>query len=187
MHGATRGATFVVTVLVALIHPGCRSKPGQADPDRVVADTGGYSLRVIVKRPKELKYELYEVTRQGRAGFCGGEDAKEERRPTFLTDLPPDVAEQFRMELTKCPWTESKPQDRGPEGSEPITVVTLGLPNGIDRRFTLFGPQPQADIFVRLIEPVVRKRHDPFLDRLPEATEPPKAPPPAAPASKPGG
>ena len=140
----------------------------------MVADTGGYSMRIRVTRPKEQKYELYEVTRTGRAGFSGGADAMLERVPAYLTDLPPDVAERFRDEISKCPWTQAKPEDRGPEGTEPITFVTIGLPDGPERKFTLFGPQPQVDVFVKLIEPVVRRRHDPFLDRLPEATEVPK-------------
>ena len=160
---------------LALLHaPGCRAAAGKADANRVVADTGGYSLRILMKRPKEQRYELYEVNRQGRAGFSGGAEALTDRLPEFMTDLPPQVAERFRAEIASCPWTESKPEDRGAEGLEPITVVTLGLPNGFDRRFTLHGPQPQVDVFVKLIEPVVRKRHDPYLDRLPEATEVPK-------------
>ena len=184
-HGVSAALMALLLCGVALAVGACRSKPGQVDPDRVVADTGGYALRLVVKRPKELKFELYEVTRKGRAGFCGGEAARDERQPTFMTELPPDVAESFRQELARCPWTEAKPEDRGPEGTEPVTVVTLGLPNGIDRKFTLFGPQPQVDVFVRLLEPVVRKRHDPFLDRLPEATEPPRPKPEPAPVTNP--
>jgi hypothetical protein len=176
-HRISRALAIAGLIALAQI-AGCRAAVGKADVGRAVADTGGCSLRLLVKRPKEQKYELYEVTRAGRAGFSGGAEAMQDRPPTFLIDLPSDVAARFRDEMSKCSWMEAKPDDRGPEDQEPITVVTLGLPNGFDRKFTLYGSQPQVDAFVNLIEPVVRKRHDPYLDRLPQATEPPKAAPP---------
>lgn len=159
---------------IALV--GCAAKGGDAAAiNAPVADTDGYALRLRVQRPSEQKYELYQVTRQGRVGWAGGMDAMEATtKVTFERDLTPDEAKAFREAMAKCPWVEAKPDDRGPEKAEPITMVTLGLPNGAERTFTLRGDQPEVTAWVKLLKPWAAGRHKRDLDRLPEATEPPK-------------
>lgn len=156
---------------------GCAAKGGGAEAiNAPVADTGGYAIRLRVQRPSEQRYELYEVTRQGRVGWAGGMDAMEATtKVTFERDLTPDEAKAFRDAIAKCAWVEAKPDDRGPEKAEPITMVALGLPNGVERTFTLRGDQPEVNAWLKLLKPWASGRHKRDLDRLPEPTEPPKA------------
>jgi len=167
---------FVVVMLAPGAAVGCAAKGGDAAAiNAPVADTGGYALRLRVQRPSEQKYELYQVTRQGRVGWAGGMDAMEAAtKVTFERDLTSDEAKAFRDAIAKCPWVEAKPDDRGPEKAEPITMVTLGLPNGAERTFTLRGDQPEVNAWLKLLKPWAAGRHKRDLDRLPEATEPPK-------------
>ena len=178
MAGARIAAMCVLCLVVPALAPiaGCASKQGDAVAvNAPVADTGGYAIRLRVQRPSEQKYELYEVTRKGRVGWAGGMDAMEATtKVTFERDLTPDEAKAFRDMIAKCPWVEAKPDERGPEKAEPITIVALGLPSGTDRTFTLRGDQPEVNAWLKLLKPWAASRHKRDLDRLPEATEVPK-------------
>jgi len=151
----------------------CASHREAAEANRVVADTGGYGLRLIVKRKSTQQYEMFEISRLGKAGYSGGMAAVN-GEPTYHMVAPPEAIEKFRAALEKCDWVAEKPSDRGPENVEPVTDVTLRLPSGRERMFVLHGPQPQVDIFIEIIKPLFANRHKGMLDRLPESTEPPK-------------
>lgn len=167
---------FAMVVLAPGALVGCAAKGGDAAAiNAPVADTGGYALRLRVQRPSDQKYELFQVSRQGRVGWAGGMDAMEATtKVTYERDLTPDEAKAFRDAIAKCPWIEAKPDDRGPDKAEPITIVALGLPNGAERAFTLRGDQPEVNVWVKLMKPWAAGRHKRDLDRLPEATEVPK-------------
>jgi len=64
-----------------------------------------------------------------------------------------------------------------PDGGELIGNIAFGPLHGPARNFTLHGEQPQVDAFVTMIKPWVGDRHGRLLDKLPEATEPPKVKP----------
>lgn len=167
----------VACAVVALAAVGGCASSGDSGVAAVVADTGGYALRLRVQQPSEQRYELLQVTRQGRVGWAGGQDAMEATtKVTFERDLTTEEAEAFREAMAKSPWVEAKPEDRGPERAEPITAVAVGLPGGIERTFTLRGDQPEVNAWVKRMKPWVAVRHKRTLDRLPEATEPPKVP-----------
>jgi len=163
---------WIALLVVALA--ACAKDRNALEASRVVADTGGYALKLQIKRPSEQRYETLQVSREGRVGYAGGAAAMQNLKPTFERDLTADEADAFRAAILACPWTEAKPDDRGPDKAEPITEVTLGLPSGIERRFTLRGEQLQVDAWVALLKPWVKNRHKPELDMLPKATEPPK-------------
>lgn len=149
---------------------------------RAVADTGGWSLRLVIRRPSRTQYELYEVDRLGYAGYGGGMDALNgEVKHRF--PLTPEAAQRYREAIAQCPWTEAKPEDLGPRNEEPITDVSILARGGVERKFTLRGEQPEVRKFVEILKPVVAKRHERILDQLPRASEGPK---PAAEQAKPG-
>jgi hypothetical protein len=164
----------ILGTLALLLLAACSGKGDGLDASRVVADTGDYSLKLQMKWPKEQRFETLQVSRQGRVGYAGGAEARDGLKLTFERDLTADEADAFRAAMAACPWSEAKPDDRGPDKAEPITEVSLGLPSGIERRFTLRGPQPEVDTWVRLLKPWVKDRHKRELDMLPRATEPPK-------------
>lgn len=169
--------TTIVAVAACVV--ACASDPKALERDRVAADTGGYALRLVIRRPSTLQAELYEVDRTGKAGFGGGPAALE-GRVTWQRDLTEADAIQFRSAMSQCPWVvEGRPDDRGPDKAEPVTTVSVTMPGGLVREFTLRGDQPQVQSFVNMIKPWVADRHRRLLDKLPEATEPPK-PKPAA-------
>jgi hypothetical protein len=168
MRGARRA------LCVALLLAGCVADGDAGEASRVVADTGGYAIRLQVRTPSEQRCETLEVSREGRVGYAGGMASLEGLKPTWERALTADEADAFRAAIKACPWTEARPDGRGPEKAEPITEVTLRLPSGIERRFTLRGPQPEVDTWIRLLKPWVKDRHKNELDLLPKATEPPK-------------
>ncbi|MGA1266451.1 MAG: hypothetical protein ACO32J_04655 [Phycisphaerales bacterium] len=160
---------------------GCAASAAEAARHRMVSDTGGYALRLQIKRPRTNQFELYEVDRQGYACHAGGQAALD-GEVKYRRPLSPQGAQAFRDAMTECPWVQGKPDDRGPDKAEPITEVTLRLPGGTERSFRLRGEQPQVEAFLKILRPEVADRHKPILDRLPEATEGPK---PAAEQAKP--
>ncbi|NBX24494.1 MAG: hypothetical protein EBQ99_00335 [Planctomycetes bacterium] len=118
---------------------------------------------------------------RGYAGYAGGLDAMNgEVKHRF--PMTPEVAKQYREAMAQCPWTQGKPEDLGPGHDEPLTDVSLQAVGGVERRFTLRGPQPEADRFVAILKPVLAQRHDRVLDKAPRATDGPR---PAAEQAKP--
>lgn len=159
---------------LTLVLVACAKNPGALEASRVVADTGGYSFKLLIKQPSQQRYEALQVSREGRVGYAGGMAAMEGMKPTYERALTLDEADAFRAAILACPWTEAKPDDRGPDKAEPITDVTIGMPSGIERKFTLRGEQPAVDAWLKLLKPWVKDRHKSELDILPKATEPPK-------------
>ena len=177
--------TRVLTMAAALCLAACAVDKEALEKNRVVADTGGYALRLIVRKPSTIQAELFEVNRQGKAGYAGGQSAIE-GAVTFQRDLSEADAIKFRAAISECSWVvDGKPKDLGPEKAEPISIVSVTLPSGIIREFTLHGEQPQVDAFVTMIKPWVGDRHGRLLDKLPEATEPPKGKPQSPSSAKP--
>ena len=173
MRQSARVAVIAMGGLAGLFQAGCASK--SSAPIGPVADTGGHSLRLRVQHPSEQRYELFQVSREGRIGWAGGMDAMEATtKISFERDLTADEAQAFRDAMAKCAWAEAKPDDRGPDKAEPITAVAIGLPNGVERTFTLRGDQPEVNAWLKLLKPWAASRHKRHLERLPEATEPPK-------------
>jgi hypothetical protein len=163
---------WTVCLLLALV--ACAKSRNAMEASRVVADTGGYSFKLLIKQPSQQRYEALMVSREGRVGYAGGMAAMEGLKPAYERALTPDEADAFRAAILACPWTEAKPDDRGPYKAEPITEVRIGMPSGIERTFTLRGEQPEVDKWVKLLKPWVKDRHKSELDLLPKATEPPK-------------
>lgn len=163
---------WIACVVVALA--ACAKNRDALEASRVVADTGGYSFKLLIKQPSQQRYEALTVSREGRVGYAGGMAAMEGLKPSYERSLTPDEADAFRAAILACPWTEAKPDERGPEKAEPITEVRIGMPSGIERTFTLRGEQPEVDAWVKLLKPWVKDRHKSELDILPKATEPPK-------------
>ena len=174
-------ARRLIAIVVCAALVACASGRASSDAHRAVADNGGWSLRLVVKRPSTGQYELFEVDRRGYAGYAGGGDAVNgEVRHRF--PLTPEAAQQYRDAMAKCPWTQGKPDDLGPKNEEPVTDVTLQAIGGTERKFTLRGDQPQVKVFLDILKPVLAKRHNRTLDALPRATEGPQ---PAAEQAKP--
>lgn len=166
-------AQRLILLLALVFTAACSTGGGQADARGVVADNGGWSLRLVIRRPSSSQCELFEVDHRGYAGYSGGMDALNgEVKHRF--PLSPEVAAQYRQAMATCPWTQAKPEDLGPKGEEPLTDVMLQPSGGAERRFTLRGPQPEVDRLVAVIRPAVARRHDRTLDRLPRATEGPR-------------
>ncbi len=166
-------AARVLILAVGCAWNGCTVDATELERHRVVADTGGFSLRVIISRASTMQHELFQVSRQGNAGYSGGMAAVN-GEVTFQQELPETVAIQFREFMGRCPWVQGKPSDCGPDKAEPVTTVTVRLPSGIERVFTLRGEQPLVDEFVQLIRPLFVNRHERLLNKLPEGSEPPK-------------
>jgi len=160
---------------------GCATNDAAAARHRMVSDTGGYALRLQIKRPSTNQFELYEVDRQGYACHAGGQAALD-GEVKYRRPLSPQAAQAFRDAMADCPWVRGKPDERGPDKAEPITEVTLRIPGGTERSFRLRGEQPQVEAFLKILRPEVADRHKPILDRLPEATEGPN---PAAEQARP--
>jgi hypothetical protein len=166
-------ARRLIVVAVSALLVACTSGRGGAEAQRAVADNGGWSLRLVMRRPSTGQCELFAVDRQGYACYSGGLDALngevKHRYP-----LTPEAAERYRDAMARCSWTAGTPEDLGPKGEEPLTDVTLQPRGGSERTFTLRGPQPQVDAFIAVLKPVVARRHDRVLDALPRATDGPR-------------
>ena len=176
-------ARRLIGLLACVALVACAADRASAPTQRVVADNGGWSLRMVIRKPSTSQYELYEVDYRGYAGYAGGMDAVNgEVKHRF--PLTPEAAEKYRHAMAECPWTQAKPEDLGPKGEEPLTDVSLQARGGVERKFTLRGPQPQVDVFVAILKPVLAQRHERVLDKLPRATEGPR---PATEQVKPAG
>lgn len=175
-------ARRLILLVACAVLAACAADRAVPAAQRTVADNGGWSLRLVIRRPSTRQYELYEVDARGYAGYAGGLDAMNgEVKHRF--PMTPEVAKQYREAMAQCPWTQGKPEDLGPGHDEPLTDVSLQAVGGVERRFTLRGPQPEADRFVAILKPVLAQRHDRVLDKAPRATDGPR---PAAEQAKPG-
>jgi len=68
---------WIALLVVALA--ACAKDRNALEASRVVADTGGYALKLQIKRPSEQRYETLQVSREGRVGYAGGAAAMQNR------------------------------------------------------------------------------------------------------------
>jgi hypothetical protein len=166
-------ARRLIQMVACVVLVACAADRAVPASERTVADNGGWSLRLVIRRPSTRQYELYDVDLRGYAGYAGGMDAMNgEVKHRF--PLTPEAATKYRQAMTESPWTQAKPEDLGPANEEPLTDVTIQARGGVERKFTLRGPQPEVERFVAILRPVLAQRHDRVLDKVPRATEGPR-------------
>ena len=176
-------ALFAATALLQ----GCASNIPSADTSPVA----GWRFQIAMKFPSQQRYELFRITPTGEIQYGGGMSAMNDYT-TWETALTPEQASEFVALADSLSWIKQVPKETGDDKTEPVFVVKYQQHGGSERNFAIRGNTPETDKVIAFMKNLTQRRFQSTLQKLPEATEKPKAPatpasatPPLSPASAP--
>ena len=179
-------ALFAATALLQ----GCASNIPSADTSPVA----GWRFQIAMNFPSQQRYELFRITPTGEIQYGGGMSAMNDYT-TWETALTPEQASEFVALADSLSWIKQVPKETGDDKTEPVFVVKYQQHGGSERNFAIRGNTPETDKVIAFMKNLTQRRFQSTLQKLPEATEKPKAPatpatsapvtPPSSPASAP--
>ncbi len=173
------GALFGATALLQ----GCASNIPSADTSPVA----GWRFQIAMKFPSQQRYELFRITPTGEIQYGGGMSAMNDYT-TWETALTPEQASEFVALADSLSWIKQVPKETGDDKTEPVFVVKYQQHGGSERNFAIRGNTPETDKVIAFMKNLTQRRFQSTLQKLPEATEKPKAsatPAPVTPPSSP--
>ncbi len=166
---------------------GCASNIPSADTSPVA----GWRFQIAMKFPSQQRYELFRITPTGEIQYGGGMSAMNDYT-TWETALTPEQASEFVALADSLSWIKQVPKETGDDKTEPVFVVKYQQHGGSERNFAIRGNTPETDKVIAFMKNITQRRFQSTLQKLPEATEKPKASatpapvtPPSSPASAP--
>lgn len=148
---------------------------------REASPTGGTSLSLDIRKPDQQIYELYRVTDRGQIEFGGGMAAFN-GSTTWTGTLSEQEIERFLVLLAESGWCERKPES-DPTSNTRVQVEAVCASGR--RTFSVRGEPESVQRMRAFLDHIARRRFEPELDRLPEATERRELTRGAAPAPEP--
>lgn len=158
-------STRVCAWIGALALLGCTAfeEHGANTPSR----TDGITMSLSIARPSEQAYELFRVTREGDLEYGGGMRAFN-GSTSWSGAMTTDEIQSFLTLLNESGWCDTRP----PTDDESTVRVRIELRCTERRRTWSIRGAPESVARMReLLEPIARRRFEPDLDRLPEASE----------------
>jgi len=151
-------------VIVLIVAGGCGALGGT---DRAASPTRGVSMSLDIRKPDQQIYELFRVTDAGRMEYGGGMRAFN-GSTSWSTELSRAEIDEFLSLLAASGWCDSRPED---DDASSIRCRIEVVCEGGRHSFTVRG-EPESVVRMRaFLDPIARRRLDPELDRLPEASE----------------
>ena len=156
---------FPLLTLVLLHTVGCGTSSSLRGVD--ASRTNGWTIQLqrISGDGSSVWYELLE---DGTLRYAGGLAALQQQ-PSWSGEMTDEEIADVMQLLERLDWMDEAPVSSDEPADLHRRIILSGPPGR--RRFTLRGADAEAAELESILEQAARRRNDPFLERLPKASQ----------------